>query len=78
MSELTITYVNFAYCELENTWKQISKDDSDFDIYEAIEDNAKFNIRIFEAKKTPYYMKKGSKITIKGHMLKFNKTDFSK
>ena len=51
---------------------------SDQDIYEAIEDNAKINLQLFSEKKIPYYMKKGSKITIKDHMLKFNKSDFHK
>lgn len=78
MAEQTITYINFVYCELEDTWKQISKGNSDLDIYEAIEDNAKINVRLFSEKKIPYYMKKGSKITIKDHMLKFNKSDFHK
>jgi len=78
MANPTITYINFVYCELEDTWKQISEDDSDLEIYEATEDNAKINIRLFSEKKVPYYMKKGSKIKIKGHMLKFNKSDFDK
>jgi len=78
MAEPTITYINFVYCELEDTWKQITKSNSDLDIYEAMEDNAKINVRLFSEKKIPYYMKKGSKITIKDHMLKFNKSDFHK
>ena len=78
MAESTITYVNFIYCELENTWKQISKDNSDLDIYQAMEDNAKINVQLFSEKKIPQYMKKGSKITIKDYMLKFNKSDFHK
>ena len=78
MPELTITYINFVYCELEDTWKQISKGTSDLDVYQALEDNAKINVRLFSEKKIPYYMKKGSKITIKDHMLKFNKSDFHK
>jgi len=78
MTEPTITYINFVYCELEDTWKQISKGNSDLDIYQAIEDNAKINVRLFSEKKIPYYMKKGSKITIKNNMLKFNKSDFHK
>jgi len=78
MAEPTITYINFVYYELEDTWKQISKGNSDLDIYEAIEDNAKINVRLFSEKKIPYYMKKGSKITIKDHMLKFNKSDLHK
>ena len=78
MAEPTITYINFGYCELEDTWKQVSKGNSDLDIYEAMENNAKINVRLFSEKKIPYYMKKGSKITIKDHMLKFNKSDFNK
>jgi len=78
MAEPTITYINFVYCELEDTWKQISKGTSDLDIYQALEDNAKINVRLFSEKKIPYYMKKGSKITIKDRMLKFNKSDFHK
>jgi len=78
MPEPTITYINFVYCELEDTWKQISKGTSDLDVYQALEDNAKINVRLFSEKKIPYYMKKGSKIMIKDHMLKFNKSDFHK
>ena len=78
MTEPTITYINFVYCELEDTWKQISKGNSDLDVYQALEDNAKINVRLFSEKKIPYYMKKGSKITIKDHMLKLNKSDFKK
>ncbi|MDH3488860.1 MAG: hypothetical protein OEL56_00270 [Nitrosopumilus sp.] len=78
MANPTNTYINFVYCELEDTWKQISEKDSDVDVYQAIEDNAKVNVRLFSDKKVPYYMKKGSKITIKDHMLKFNKSDFDK
>jgi hypothetical protein len=52
MSETFITYINFAYCELEDKWKHINEDDnSDLDVYEAIEDNAVINIRIFSEKK---------------------------
>ncbi|MDH3312188.1 MAG: hypothetical protein OEM28_03455 [Nitrosopumilus sp.] len=78
MANPTTTYINFAYCELEDKWKQINEDNFDLDIYEAIEDNAKINVRLFSEKKIPYYMKKGSKIMIKEHMLKFNKSDFHK
>jgi hypothetical protein len=79
MSETFITYINFAYCELEDKWKHINEDDnSDLDVYEAIEDNAVINIRIFSEKKTHYFMKLGSRITIKDHLLKFNKGDFHK
>ena len=78
MAEPIITYINFVYCELEDTWKQISKGTSDLDVYQALEDNAKINVRLFSEKKIPYYMKKGSKIMIKDHMLKFNKSDFHK
>jgi hypothetical protein len=77
MSEPAVTYINFSYCELEDTWKQINEDTFDLDIYEAVEDDAKINIRLFSNKKVPYYMKKGSKIMIKGRMLKFNKSDFN-
>jgi len=52
MAEPTITYINFVYCELEDTWKQISKGNSDLDIYEAMEDNAKINVRLFSEKKS--------------------------
>lgn len=78
MSEYTVTYINFAYCELEDKWKQTNEDSFDLDVYEAMEDDAKINIRLFSDKKIPYYMKKGAKITIKDHMLKFNKSDFHK
>ena len=53
MTEPTITYINFVYCELEDTWKQISKDNSDSDVYEATEDNAKINVRLFSEKRSP-------------------------
>lgn len=78
MSNPTTTYINFAYIELEDTWKQINEENFDLDVYEAIEDNATINVRLFSEKKIPYYMKKGSKIMIKGNMLKFNKADFHK
>jgi len=78
MAEPTVTYINFVYCELEDAWKQIHKDSSDLDIYESVEDNAKINVRSFSEKKIPYYMKKGAKIMIKDHMLKFDKSDFHK
>ncbi len=58
MANPTITYINFAYCELE--------------------DNAKIDIQLFSEEKTHYFMEKGSKITIKDHVLKFNKADFNK
>ncbi len=78
MANPTTTYINFAYCELEDKWKQIKEDNPDLDIYEAIEDNAKIDIRLFSEEKTHYFMEKGSKITIKDHVLKFNKADFNK
>ena len=78
MDKPTITYINFAYCELGNRWTQINEDNPDLDIYEAMEDNAEISIRLFSDEKTNYYMKKGSKITIKNRILKFNKDDFGK
>ena len=76
MDNPTITYINFSYCEFEDKWKQIYEDNSNFDIYEAVEDNAKINIRLDSERKIPHYMKKGSKVIIKDHVLKFNKADF--
>jgi len=72
----TITYINFAYCELDDKWQQIS--DVDSDVYQAIDDNATINIRWFSEGKTPYYLKKDAKITIKDHILKFDKSEFHK
>ena len=75
---LGITYIDFSYCEFEGKWQRISKNESqDSEIYEALEDNAKINIRIFSAEKTHYYMKKGAKIKIKDHVLKFDKTELA-
>ncbi|MDH5463193.1 MAG: hypothetical protein OEY17_04980 [Nitrosopumilus sp.] len=45
----------------------------DAETYDAMEDNVKINIRTFTEEKTHYYMKKGAKITIKDHVLKFDK-----
>ncbi len=78
MANPITTYINFAYCELENKWKQINEDNLDLDIYEAMGDNAKIDILLFSEEKTHYYMEKGSKITIKDHVLKFNKAEFHK
>ena len=78
MANPTSTYINFTYCEFEDKWKQINEDNPNLDVYEAIKDNAKINIRLFSEKKIPYYMKKGSKVTIKDHVLKFSKADFHK
>ena len=49
----------------------------DAEIFEAMEDNAKINIRIFTEEKIHYYMKKGAKITIKDHVLKFDKSELA-
>jgi len=78
MANPIITYINFAFCELEDKWKQINEDNLDLDIYEAMEDNARIDIRLFSEEKTHYYMEKGSKIRIKDHVLKFNKAEFHK
>ena len=72
------TYVNFSYCELEGKWNRISEEvSSDTETYEAAEDNAKINTRMFSEKKTNYFMKKGAKIVIKGHVLKFDKVELA-
>ena len=42
-----------------------------------MEDNAKINIGVFSEKKTKYYMKKGAKIRIKDHVLKFDKAELT-
>lgn len=79
MSEPSLTYINFTFCELEGKWEQINEEiHSDLDIFEAIENDAKISIRTLFPEETHYYLKKGSKITIKDHVLKFNKSDFSK
>ena len=74
---LGVTFVNFSYCELEGKWQKIPKVSQDAETYEAMEDNAKINTRTFSEKKTHYYMKKGAKITIKDHVLKFDKADLA-
>ena len=72
------TFVNFSYCELEGKWQQTSEEISDdTEIYEAMEDNAKIKTRVFSEKKTVYYMKKGAKIMIKNHVLKFDKSELA-
>jgi len=72
------TFVNFSYCELEGKWKKTSNEISpDIETYEAMEDNAKINTRVFSEKKTNYYMKKGAKIVIKNHILKFDKAELA-
>jgi len=73
-----MTYINFAYVELAGDWQLVSEDiHEDMDIYEAREENAMIHVRIFDEKKTSYYLKKGAKIIIKNNILKFNKMDFS-
>jgi len=75
---LGITFVNFSYCELEGKWQKSPEEtSSDVEVYEAMEDNAKINTRTFTEKKTNYYMKKGAKITIKDHVLKFDKAELA-
>ncbi len=75
---LGITFVNFSYCELEGKWQKLSEGTSpNMEVYEALEDNAKVNTRTFTEKKMNYFMKKGSKITIKDHVLKFDKTELA-
>ena len=76
MDKPTTTYINFAYCELGDKWTQINEDNPDLDIYEAMENGAEIRIRLSSEEKNSYYMKKGSKITIKNRILKFNKADF--
>ena len=71
------TFVNFSYCELEGRWERVSGMSSDTEIYEAMEDDAKINTRTFSEEKTHYYMKKGAKIIIKDHVLKFDKTELA-
>jgi len=78
MDQPTITYINFAYCEIGDKWTQINEDNPDLDIYEAMEHDAEIRIRLFSEEKTTYYMEKGSKITIKNRILKFNKAELSK
>jgi len=74
---LGITFVNFLYCEFEGKWKKISEVSQCAETYEAMEDNAKINTRTFSEEKTHYYMKKGAKITITDHVLKFDKADLA-
>lgn len=73
------TYVNFAYCELGGKWNRVERESSPGnDTFEAMEDNAHINVSIFDYNKKSYYLKKGSRITIREHVLKFSKDDFSK
>ena len=73
-----MTFINFSYCEFEGKWQRISeKISQDLETYEAMEDNAKINIRTFSEKKTNYYMKKGAKINIKDHVLRFDKAELA-
>ena len=75
---LGITFVNFSYCELEGKWQRSPEEtSSDVEVYEALEDNAKVNTRLFTEEKNSYYMRKGSKITIKDHVLKFDKAELA-
>ena len=75
---LGITFVNFSYCELEGKWQRTSEEtSSDTETYQAMEDNAKINTRVFSEKKTNYFMKKGAKIVIKNHVLKFDKAELA-
>ena len=74
---LGLTFVNFLYCELEGKWQKIPEVSQDAETYEAMEDNVKINTRTFSEEKTHYYMKKGSKITIKDHVLKFDKAELA-
>jgi len=72
------TFINFLYCELEVRWQRISVNvSSDIDIYEAMEDNARINTRTFTEEKIHYFMKKGAKIKIKNHVLKFDKAELA-
>lgn len=75
---LGITLINFSYCELEGKWQKDPEETSSHtEIYEAMEDNAKINTRIFTEEKTQYYMRKGAKIRIKDHVLKFDKAELA-
>lgn len=79
MTELGMTYVNFASCELVGDWEMISEGlHEDIDVYESREENAAVNVRILTENKTSYYMRKGARIYIRGNILRFNKEDFSK
>lgn len=73
------TYVNFAYCELAGKWNRIDSESTPGnETYEAGEDNAQINVRIFDYNKKSYYLKKGSRILIRENILRFSKDDFSK
>ena len=75
---LGVTFVNFSYCELEGKWQRIPEEtSSDTEIYEAMEDNAKINTRMFTEEKTHYFMKKGAKIKIKNQVLRFDKAELA-
>ena len=79
MENLGMTYIRFAYCELEGEWKEDNKqaNNSNVDVYEALENNALVNIRVFDQTKNKYYLKKGAHISIEKNVLKFHKKDFS-
>lgn len=65
---------------MEGKWQEYSEEassSSNIEIYDAMEDNAKINIRAASEKKTSYYMKKGAKIRIKDHVLKFDKAELA-
>ena len=73
-----ITFVNFSYCELEGMWRNSAEEiSSEVEVYESIEENAIINTRLSTEEKNHYYMKKGAKIRIKGHVLKFDKNDLA-
>ena len=75
--DLGLTFVNFVYCEFEGNWQKTSELSQDAETFEAMEDNATINTRTFTEEKTQYYMKKGANITIKDHVLKFDKADLA-
>lgn len=59
MTDLGITYINFVYCELVGKWEKINEEiRSDLDIYEALEDNAQINVRMFDGKKDKLHYEK--------------------
>ena len=73
-----ITFVNFSYCELEGLWRNsVEETSSEIEVYESMEENAIINTRFSTEEKNHYYMKKGAKIRIKGHVLKFDKNDLA-
>ena len=74
---LGLTFINFSYCEFEGKWQKVSEVSQNAETYEAMEDNARINTRILTEEKTHYYMKKGAKITIKNHILKFDKAELA-